>query len=809
MGRLIRILVGSETGNAREVAKEVALELTGYNTLLSCRCATIPEVSVEIDDIDEHFFGTGKESEKLSFNRGKDCVASLFIVSTTGDGEHAGTMRMTWEKLREKKCTLDFGKNNDQRHFSVFGMGDSTYEKFNFSAKLLYNRLRQLGATPIAYRGLGDENDENIASQTSFCVNSMKSDERLCPEISIPRYGIYTELIPWVHQVCISLRKIITGDEGFQSHRVQNRPLPCIREFKFLHNVFETIQAPKSSVSKTTDDIRMLKDAIVKGNERITSDDHFQDVRHINLSVEGCEAQGSTALNDVHAGDLIGFFPYNSLKEVLGILPYITLPKELVQNFSSQGVNFENIENFLHFRNVPKSFEILKKEAATLAHEDLRKLFIASQINIVVQSPIGENGDARNMMNAPAHERIFADSYSSLLELLIFFFDLKKPPRRLLLLQIRESIESMSRGGENENSSCCSIDDAMHGNFKQATSTGMKGSSALIDIIEKMDEFCSCACTIEYDEYFYREQRTIAEFLSEFETVVQNELSSDARIRISFESLLSYCPTILPRMYSMSNPFPLKSRFSNSSVSLSGISITAAIAETVTPRGRFRIGHASDILARSVENSHLPRAFFRSGKLTVNTLKSLDPIIFCSTGVGIGVCRSIYLSRKEIFSPLLAENQDIILHGCRFVDRDFLYKSDILSHIQSIFEPPLNNTGSSDEFQQAKQSVAFSRATPGYKMYIQNLILNQKNVVTLKGRADIEVPLGKHLAQLIYERNATIFVCGSSKSMPTSLRSAFKSILCEYFSEFRENTEMASRYISSMAANGRLVMDTW
>jgi sulfite reductase alpha subunit-like flavoprotein len=42
-------------------------------------------------------------------------------------------------------------------HFAVFGLGDSSYEKFCWPAKKLARRLVGLGATQMCHRGEGDD----------------------------------------------------------------------------------------------------------------------------------------------------------------------------------------------------------------------------------------------------------------------------------------------------------------------------------------------------------------------------------------------------------------------------------------------------------------------------------------------------------------------------------------------------------------------------------------------------------------------------------------------------------------------------
>lgn len=45
----------------------------------------------------------------------------------------------------------------DHLDYAVFGLGDSSYEKFNWAAKKLARRLESLGARHIIERGEGDE----------------------------------------------------------------------------------------------------------------------------------------------------------------------------------------------------------------------------------------------------------------------------------------------------------------------------------------------------------------------------------------------------------------------------------------------------------------------------------------------------------------------------------------------------------------------------------------------------------------------------------------------------------------------------
>ncbi|CED85372.1 NADP-dependent flavoprotein reductase [Phaffia rhodozyma] len=70
----------------------------------------------------------------------------LFIVSTTGNGEPTRDIRSLWSMLMRKDLPEDV---LDEVRFSVFGLGDSGYERFNWAGKILRRRLLALGAEEL------------------------------------------------------------------------------------------------------------------------------------------------------------------------------------------------------------------------------------------------------------------------------------------------------------------------------------------------------------------------------------------------------------------------------------------------------------------------------------------------------------------------------------------------------------------------------------------------------------------------------------------------------------------------------------
>ncbi|KAI9592068.1 hypothetical protein BDF19DRAFT_472185 [Syncephalis fuscata] len=125
------ILYGSQTGNAADAAERIrrAAKRRHYQPALFA-----------LDDYDR----TRLIEEKLV----------IFIVSTTGQGEEPDNMKKFWRFLLRKDLPRDALY---QMQYSVFGLGDSSYEKYNYPAKKLYKRLQQLGGHPFYVRGDGDD----------------------------------------------------------------------------------------------------------------------------------------------------------------------------------------------------------------------------------------------------------------------------------------------------------------------------------------------------------------------------------------------------------------------------------------------------------------------------------------------------------------------------------------------------------------------------------------------------------------------------------------------------------------------------
>ena len=72
-----------------------------------------------------------------------------------GQGDPPKSFEKFWKFLLKKNLPLSTSLLNLK--FAVFGLGDSSYEKYNFVAKKLFRRLEQLGGKSVIELGLGDD----------------------------------------------------------------------------------------------------------------------------------------------------------------------------------------------------------------------------------------------------------------------------------------------------------------------------------------------------------------------------------------------------------------------------------------------------------------------------------------------------------------------------------------------------------------------------------------------------------------------------------------------------------------------------
>lgn len=149
---------------------------------------------------------------------------------------------------------------------AVFGLGDSSYSRFNVASKLLEARLVQLGATKVIARGDGDDQH---------------------------RMGLYGGLAPWLESLTSELNTLYPLPSGVTIDDSSDiRPEPRYR-IQLGHPSDNPNNGSTSQASEPTGlspssyrELTPYPSKVVQNN-RITDPSWTQDVRHIALEASG------------------------------------------------------------------------------------------------------------------------------------------------------------------------------------------------------------------------------------------------------------------------------------------------------------------------------------------------------------------------------------------------------------------------------------------------------------------------------------------------------------------------------------------
>ncbi|KAF8637155.1 hypothetical protein AX17_003059 [Amanita inopinata Kibby_2008] len=224
------ILYATETGNAQDVADIIARQ---------CRRVSL---SARIMSIDTYPLADLVAEELV-----------IFIISTTGSGQEPRSMTPFWNMLLRSDLPVDLFEDMT---FTVFGLGDTAYEKFCWPAKILCRRLLSLGAIELCERGEGDDQHQ---------------------------LGIDGALIPWIDRLLDALLPYSP-----LSSRTTVPPPPAVPPPRVTLRLAEHADQPKDRkpFADWSSSNQSYYHAKVKSNKRITASDWYQDVRHLQLDFD-------------------------------------------------------------------------------------------------------------------------------------------------------------------------------------------------------------------------------------------------------------------------------------------------------------------------------------------------------------------------------------------------------------------------------------------------------------------------------------------------------------------------------------------
>ncbi|XP_025834407.1 NADPH-dependent diflavin oxidoreductase 1 isoform X2 [Agrilus planipennis] len=269
---------------------------------------------------------------------------------------------------------------------------------------------------------------------------------------------------------------------------------------------------------------------------------------------------------------------------------------------------------------------------------------------------------------------------------------------------------------------------------------------------EKFYEFTSAQGQNELYNYVNRPRRNVVEVLGDFPYAISN---------ITQEMFFEILTPIKPREFSIA---------SSCIAHENEIHILVAVVKYKTKMVKQRYGLCSNYLA-DLKPGDTVSVWTKKGCFKFPNDDN-TPIIMVGPGTGVAPFRSYILDRAK--RGTADSNNLMLIFGCRNKDKDF--------HCREDFEKL---------HQQEKLQLvcAFSR-DQDEKVYVQHKIKEHAEQVW----------------DLIKERNACVFIAGSSKNMPQQVREAFVSV-CQKYGKMSEIE--ATKYIVDMEKENRYQQETW
>ncbi|KND87868.1 NADPH-dependent diflavin oxidoreductase 1 [Tolypocladium ophioglossoides CBS 100239] len=267
--RTVLVLYGSETGNAQNTAEE-----------LGKLCQRL------------HFKSRVEELDAVDLGALLQFQLVIFVVSTTGQGDMPHNALHFWKKLLRKRlppgCLA-------QLRYTCFGLGDSTYLKFNWAARKLVRRLEQLGASTFMEPCEADEQfPEGIDGSFVRWADDLR--KHLLEQYPHPhgRQPIPEEVnLPPRWSLEPALRNAGSGSRDARPELLANG-----------HAGPSTSNLPPSDLLPIPDSWT----ATIADNKKMTPDTHWQDVRLVSFDIA---RRGAGHKLHCNPGDCLTLYPKN------------------------------------------------------------------------------------------------------------------------------------------------------------------------------------------------------------------------------------------------------------------------------------------------------------------------------------------------------------------------------------------------------------------------------------------------------------------------------------------------------------------
>ena len=220
------------------------------------------------------------------------------MISTTGQGDLPENSKAFWKSILRKKLSVSVLSDVS---FTLFGLGDSSYPKFNWAALKLYKRLTQLGAQEFYRRGESDEQHEE-GRDAAFIP--WLSDLR---QTLLQRFPLPTGVQPIPDDQLLSPKWLLSLDlqrSQQETNEVEDIRTKVISSRQRAHGKQEL----RSNLGHNELEAKQTLDVVLEDNRRVTPKQHWQDVRLLTFR--------SHVKSHYNPGDVLTIHPHNSSESV-------------------------------------------------------------------------------------------------------------------------------------------------------------------------------------------------------------------------------------------------------------------------------------------------------------------------------------------------------------------------------------------------------------------------------------------------------------------------------------------------------------
>ena len=645
MPRLL-VLYASQTGHALDKAERIASSASRRGWACELR-------SIECFDI-----ATLPTEHRI-----------VFVVSTTGDGDFPDSALRFWRFLA--RVDIPAGALAALRT-ATFGLGDSSYVKYNAAARKLSARIAQLGAVSLCARGFGDwQAPLGIVGELESWLAAPDGlwaalDNEPDAPARLPLDAVVEPLRIRYHINEVKECKSVADDEAFFPFP---HPFPAPRNL-LPHLVYD--DSTSEYISSDAAEAAALNPVPILGrvvaNDRITANEWAQDVRLIAFDTwkEGRNPTGRSALPLWEAGDIADIFIENSSLTVTKFAERLGLPLDtIVQiNFIERGKKVESGG--------------ISSSSSGISHG-------GQDVEIVDSRLSGPAWASLSTLPEPPRSAAAFPSLVTVRVLLARYLAINSSPSR-------GALESLAAYASND---------------EQA---------------EKLRELATREGAALFHSYVTQETRSWVDILHDFDSV-----------KAPLALLLDLIPHLLPRSYSIASARRVDRKVNNDdhSDSSARLEIAVGIVEWTTPLGGRRKGIGSEWLA-SRQIGDVVSLWIRRGSLRV---PPNVPLLLIGPGTGVAPMRALIQEAEDRALATRVTGPRVELYfGCRNASRDHLFGAEFNGRVTTSTSTTAREEEGSSPWRGLDSYVtAFSRdgggPGPEGRSYVQDHLLERADSV--------------------------------------------------------------------------------